>query len=61
MSQHNLPNPGGCALCGADKQNHCQRWHGPGIGFGGFVDPTQEQIKERMLKRYNGRNKNNSD
>lgn len=44
-------NPGGCRFCGADRQNHCQRWHGPGIGIGGFVDPTQEQIKERMIER----------
>lgn len=45
------PNPGGCRFCGVDKPNHCQIWHGPGIGIGGFVDPTQEQIKERMLER----------
>ncbi len=41
--------PGGCRYCGAEKYNHCQRYHGPELGFGGFVHPTQEQIKERML------------
>lgn len=44
-------NPGGCKWCGVERQNHCQLWHGPELGFGGFVDPTQEQIKERMLER----------
>ena len=43
--------PGGCYYCGLPKYNHCQVWHGPGIGIGGFVPPTQEQIKERMRAR----------
>lgn len=43
------PNPGGCRWCGIDRQRHYQTYHGPDLGSGGFVDPTQEQIKERML------------
>lgn len=44
-------NPGGCRYCGVPKHEHCQIWHGPDLGTGGFVEPTQEQIKERMIMR----------
>lgn len=44
-------NPGGCRYCGVPKHEHCQIWHGPDLGTGGFVQPTQEQIKERMVTR----------
>lgn len=45
------PSPGGCRYCGVEKVKHCQIYHGPELGYGGFVAPTQEQIKERMLRR----------
>ncbi len=50
-------SPGGCFYCGLPKQNHCQVWHGPGIGISGFVEPTQEQIKERILRRREDANR----
>lgn len=49
------PNPGGCRWCGIDRQRHYQTYHGPDLGSGGFVDPTQEQIKERMFARREAR------
>lgn len=51
-----IGNPGSCRWCGIDKPDHCQRWSRKlseidGNGWHGYVHPTQEQIKERMLKR----------
>ncbi len=57
-----IGNPGSCRWCGIDRQDHCQRWSRKlseidGNGWHGFVNPTQEQIKERMLERRRKRNK----
>ncbi len=51
-----IGNPGSCRWCGINKQDHCQRWsselHRLGEnGWHGYVHPTQEQIKERMMRR----------
>jgi hypothetical protein len=50
-----IGEPGSCRWCGINKQDHCQRWsrqlHELGEnGWHGFVHPTEEQIKARMLK-----------
>jgi len=54
-----IANPGGCRHCGQPKYFHCQLWHGNDRGFEGFIEPTQEQIKERMIKRRDMRNNGN--
>lgn len=46
-----IANPGGCRYCGQPRYFHCQLWHGNDRGFEGFIEPTQEQIKERMIER----------
>jgi len=51
MKQSEINNPGGCRYCGQPQYLHCQIWHGVGRGFEGFIPPTQEQIKDRMLRR----------
>jgi hypothetical protein len=51
MKKSEIANPGGCRYCGQPRYFHCQLWHGPERGIEGFIEPTQEQIKERMLTR----------
>ena len=46
----NSKNPNGCKHCGIDYQIHCQRYHDD-VGWHGWTQPTQDQIKARMLKR----------
>jgi hypothetical protein len=56
--------PNGCRYCGLDYQGHCQRWHPDAAvetkyingkafndGWHAWIQPTQEQIKQRMLAR----------
>ena len=43
-------SPNGCRWCGVDYQEHYQRWH-PDGGRHGWIQPTQDQIKARILKR----------
>lgn len=55
MAMHQK-SPGGCRWCGQVEYFHCSRWSKElsdltGNGLHQFVHPTQEQIKERMLKR----------
>lgn len=45
-----LPNPNGCRYCGTDRDKHLQRW-APGAKWHGWVEPTPEQRKARMLAR----------
>lgn len=48
------PAPSGCRWCGREQYNHgC--WYVPRRGFHGWVQPTQAQIKARMLARRNAR------
>jgi hypothetical protein len=48
------PPPSGCRWCGRDQYNHgC--WYVPRRGFHTWVQPTQAQIKARMLARRNAR------
>jgi hypothetical protein len=39
--------PEGCRYCGVAKRDHCQLWH-PSVGWHGWVEPTREQICQRM-------------
>lgn len=59
-------SPAGCRWCGQVRYFHCQRWSKElsdltGNGSHGYVHPTQEQIKERMLKRRNDANRSRLD
>lgn len=44
--------PSGCRHCGVEARDHCQRW-ASSVGWHRWVEPTQEQIKARMLARRN--------
>ncbi len=44
------PTPDGCRWCGIAKNDHYQQWR-PETGWHGWVTPTDEQRKERMLAR----------
>lgn len=44
------PEPGGCRFCGVDQREHMQRWT-RGVSWHVWTQPTQEQIKARMLAR----------
>jgi hypothetical protein len=43
-------NPNGCHWCGEDRERHVQLWH-PEVGWHQWVEPTDEQRKERLLQR----------
>jgi len=40
----------GCSECGMDRHGHGQRWH-EGLGFGGWVEPTDALRKARTIAR----------
>lgn len=46
--------PLGCQHCGAEKREHCQRWH-PSVGFHGWTEPTRDQIRDRLRIRLAAR------
>jgi hypothetical protein len=47
--------PSGCAHCGIEQREHCQRWT-VDAGWHGYNAPTQQQIKDRMnARRRNSR------
>lgn len=49
-----MTNPMGCRWCGLDKRPHMQQWSPPskgGPGWHVWEQPTQQQIKDRMLAR----------
>jgi hypothetical protein len=48
------PTPFGCRWCGLEEYGHMQWWL-PGRGFHCWTQPTQAQIKARMLARRNAR------
>lgn len=48
------PTPSGCRWCGVEQYGHMQSWL-PGRGFHCWEQPTQAQIKARMLARRNAR------
>ncbi|MFJ9420776.1 hypothetical protein [Streptomyces sp. NPDC101249] len=48
------PAPGGCRWCGRAEYGHMQSWL-PGRGFHRWTQPTQAQIKARMLARRTAR------
>ncbi len=48
------PTPGGCRWCGLEEYGHRQWWL-PGRGFHKWAQPTQAQIKARMVARRNAR------
>jgi hypothetical protein len=60
LKKSEIANPGGCRYCGQPRYFHCQCWHGPERGFEGFIEPTQEQIKERMIERRRLKNADRS-
>lgn len=43
-------NPAACRHCPHEKRDHMQRWT-TGVGWHQWTQPTQEQIKARMLAR----------
>lgn len=47
-------SPNACSHCGIDKREHMQRWTTP-AGWHQWTQPTQQQIKTRMLARHNNR------
>jgi hypothetical protein len=49
-----LPNPNACRWCGVDKPSHNQRW-AQEVKWHGWVMPTGEQRRQRMLARRTGR------
>lgn len=44
------PTPSGCRWCGIPEYGHMQRWL-PRRGFHEWEQPTQAQIKARMIAR----------
>lgn len=48
------PTPFGCRWCGTERGHHGRSWM-PGHGVHAWVQPTQAQIKARMLARRNAR------
>lgn len=48
------PSPSGCRWCGVEQYGHMQSWL-PGRGFHCWEQPTQAQIKARMVARRNAR------
>jgi hypothetical protein len=54
MVRKNIPAPYGCSWCGDEKHHHGSQW-APIIGLHQWQQPTQEQIKERMLRRLDAR------
>ncbi|MEU8469556.1 hypothetical protein AB0F30_16810 [Streptomyces sp. NPDC029006] len=44
------PNPMGCRWCGIDQRPHARQWKPP-VGWHAWEQPTQQQIKDRMLAR----------
>jgi hypothetical protein len=46
--------PSGCAWCGLEQRLHFRRWHHT-VGWHAWVQPTQQQIKTRMLARRESR------
>ena len=44
------PAPYGCSWCGDERHHHGHQW-APIIGTHQWMQPTQAQIKERMLRR----------
>jgi hypothetical protein len=40
----------GCRWCGVEERGHVQLWH-PEFGWHGWIEPTREQITERMRDR----------
>ncbi|WP_406156883.1 hypothetical protein [Streptomyces canus] len=49
-----VPTPFGCRWCGTEQGGHGGRWM-PGKGVHRWEQPTQAQIKARMLARRNAR------
>jgi len=45
-----LPDPNGCAACGAGKDDHLQR-HDLQLGWHGWIAPRNETRFARMLAR----------
>jgi hypothetical protein len=44
--------PNGCLYCGTDKRIHATRW-AMGPGLHGWIEPTNEVRKQRLLARRN--------
>ncbi|PBC72286.1 MULTISPECIES: hypothetical protein [unclassified Streptomyces] len=50
MTQNRMPQPNSCRWCGIDQRQHMQQWKPP-VGWHQWEQPTQDQIKARMLAR----------
>lgn len=48
LRHRQAPLPGACRWCGYPSHGHANRWV-PGQRWHAYVQPTQEQIKARML------------
>lgn len=53
MNDSPRPTPGGCGLCGIEWRGHGRQYTEP-AGWHSWQQPTQEQIKERMLAQRAG-------
>jgi hypothetical protein len=42
--------PNSCGLCGIEQTGHARQWRWP-VGWHAWTEPTQQQIKNRMLAR----------
>ena len=42
--------PSGCSACGREERSHGMTWMS-GVGFHLYIEPTQSQRKQRMIKR----------
>ncbi|MEV0247935.1 hypothetical protein AB0H76_15185 [Nocardia sp. NPDC050712] len=43
-----VPSPNSCRYCDVDRDAHLQRWV-PEVDWHGWIEPTDEQRKARML------------
>ncbi|MFF5972266.1 hypothetical protein ACFY7C_12175 [Streptomyces sp. NPDC012769] len=46
--------PSACRWCGIEERSHSRQWKPP-VGWHSWEQPTQAQIKARMIARRNAR------
>lgn len=54
MKRLTFESPYGCRWCGVEQRHHDRRW-AVIIGVHPWMEPTQDAIKERMLRRLDAR------
>lgn len=50
----NFESPYGCRWCGTERRHHGRRWK-PIIGMHSWIEPPEDVIKDRMLRRLDVR------